>query len=194
MKVWVKKIFIFVAIILWIFSVFALPVAAIEMDFGSDSFRVFAIGQALLISLIIWRFAVEAAIVSAAVLYGVRDLGVLKQVMKLPLFDNAEPLPDLRLKAMVSLLISYFMMVYMYAIVYGLLSKLIPDFLNQENISFISALYFSVVTITTVGFGDIHAVSDIAKLIVVTEILFGVVYTVFLFSIIASFLLKRRTD
>ena len=42
---------------------------------------------------------------------------------------------------------------------------------NQHPISMVTALYFSVATFSTVGFGDVVAVTDIARLVVVTEIL-----------------------
>ena len=42
-------------------------------------------------------------------------------------------------------------------------------------ISFADSLYFSVVTITTLGYGDIHPVSNLGKFIAAGESLFGVV-------------------
>lgn len=42
-----------------------------------------------------------------------------------------------------------------------------------EGWSTINALYFSVVTLATVGFGDLHPTTDVAKLFTVVYILFG---------------------
>ena len=38
---------------------------------------------------------------------------------------------------------------------------------------FLECLYFSVVTFTTLGYGDIHPVSDIGRIIVITEVSIG---------------------
>jgi voltage-gated potassium channel len=59
-----------------------------------------------------------------------------------------------------------------------------------EDWSWIDALYFSVVTLATVGFGDLAPTTNEAKLFTVAYIVFGV-------GIIAAFvseLGKRRTD
>ncbi len=53
-----------------------------------------------------------------------------------------------------------------------------------ENWSIVDSLYFSVVTATTVGFGDITPDTDGAKLFTVVYIIFGI-------SIIGSFLDAR---
>lgn len=50
-----------------------------------------------------------------------------------------------------------------------------------EGWSFIDALYFSVVTLATVGFGDLHPTTDAAKLFTVLYIISGL-------GIIAAFL------
>lgn len=42
-----------------------------------------------------------------------------------------------------------------------------------EGWSFIDSLYFSVVTLATVGFGDLHPTTDVAKLFTVGYILVG---------------------
>ena len=57
-----------------------------------------------------------------------------------------------------------------------------------EGWSPVDALYFSVVTLATVGFGDLHPTTDAAKLFTVLYILFGL-------GVIAAFiseLMKHR--
>jgi hypothetical protein len=59
-----------------------------------------------------------------------------------------------------------------------------------EGWDWIDALYFSVVTLATVGFGDLHPTTDLAKLFTVVYILTGV-------GIIAGFVsevARRRRD
>ncbi len=43
-----------------------------------------------------------------------------------------------------------------------------------EGWSLVDALYFSVVTLATVGFGDLHPTTEIGKLFTVGYILFGI--------------------
>jgi Ion channel. len=60
------------------------------------------------------------------------------------------------------------------------------------ELDLIGGIYFSVITIATVGFGDIVPVSSAARLMVVGEVLLGVAYAVFFFSIIAAFLREKN--
>src|SRR5574337_1001499 len=43
-----------------------------------------------------------------------------------------------------------------------------------EKWTWIQAIYFSTVTLTTVGYGDLHPTTDFARLVTVFYILFGV--------------------
>ena len=54
------------------------------------------------------------------------------------------------------------------------------------------ALYFSIVTMTTTGYGDISPKSGLAKFLVSVQILFGFLYNVLFFSIFASFAGRKR--
>ena len=56
------------------------------------------------------------------------------------------------------------------------------------------ALYFSVVTMTTTGYGDILPRSGLAKLMVSSQILFGFLYGVLFFSIFAGLAGRKRKD
>jgi hypothetical protein len=47
-------------------------------------------------------------------------------------------------------------------------------FMKVEGLAFIDAVYFSVVTVTTVGYGDIHAQTSLGKIMAVLLILTGV--------------------
>lgn len=56
-----------------------------------------------------------------------------------------------------------------------------------ENLSLIDALYFSVITLTTVGYGDISPETDIGKLFTVMYIIAGIA----ILGTFANLLLKR---
>lgn len=57
-----------------------------------------------------------------------------------------------------------------------------------------NALYFSVVSMTTTGYGDIIPKSGWAKLVVCLQILFGFLYNVLFFSIFAGLAGRRRVN
>ncbi len=63
---------------------------------------------------------------------------------------------------------------------------------HVEGWSFIDSLYFSVATITTVGYGDLHPTKDITKIFTMIYILvgFGVVLYI-LTSIVTHFMEKK---
>ena len=59
-----------------------------------------------------------------------------------------------------------------WAIFYSSVSSLIDNQFS-EKLSFVSSIYFSIVTVTTIGFGDIWAKEDIARALIYLHILVG---------------------
>lgn len=57
-----------------------------------------------------------------------------------------------------------------------------------------NALYFSIVSMTTTGYGDISPKSGVAKFVVCVQILFGFLYNVLFFSIFAGLAGRRRSS
>jgi ion channel len=55
------------------------------------------------------------------------------------------------------------------------------------------ALYFSIVSMTTTGYGDISPESGLAKFVVSLQIVFGFLYNVLFFSIFAGLAGRRRS-
>lgn len=63
-----------------------------------------------------------------------------------------------------------------------------------EDWTWIQSLYFSVVTLTTVGYGDLHPTSDASRLFTVGYILLGVSIALAATAVIGRSYLKRRED
>ena len=57
-----------------------------------------------------------------------------------------------------------------------------------------AAVYFSVITITTTGYGDIAPVSGLARAAVCWEVATGLLYQVFVFSLVASLISRSEGE
>lgn len=84
--------------------------------------------------------------------------------------------------------LSYAMTIYLFAVIYRANCNFDSDAFKPTLESLFTSTYFSIVTIATVGYGDILPVSTFARFMVSIEILSGVAYGVFFLSVIASFL------
>lgn len=82
-------------------------------------------------------------------------------------------------------IVNYIAFAMMFAAIY----RAIPDqFAPSRPDSFVHALYFSIITMTTVGFGDITPVTDCARMLVAVEALFGI----FMIAVLLGVLLGQR--
>lgn len=63
-----------------------------------------------------------------------------------------------------------------------------------EKWTWIDALYFTVATLTTVGYGDLHPTSEMSRLFTVFFILIGVSISVAAITIIGSRYLSKREE
>jgi hypothetical protein len=95
---------------------------------------------------------------------------------------------------------SYFLTIYAFAIAFTLVQQQAKVFtpdkaaFGESLNSLVDALYFSIITIATVGYGDITPKTQVARILVSFEVLAGVGYSVFFFSIIAGFIRERDTS
>lgn len=83
----------------------------------------------------------------------------------------------------------YLMLAFTWASIYRLLDVVTPGSfaaLNDRDLSIFDHLYFSVVTLTTLGYGDITPVTDRARSFVMLEAVVGTLYTVVLISRLVS--------
>ena len=63
-----------------------------------------------------------------------------------------------------------------------------------EDWSLVSALYFTVVMLTTVGFGDLHPTTDFTRMITVVFIVVGVAFILGFLNFIMSRTMQRRAE
>ncbi len=75
-----------------------------------------------------------------------------------------------------------------------LLLVAIAGFMFIENMSLIDAIYFSVVTMATVGYGDIHPQTDIGKLLALIIIIGGVGTFLGVIASITDLFVNRREE
>lgn len=80
----------------------------------------------------------------------------------------------------------------LYAFVYSFLGRS-HFFVANMRYSYITALYYSIVTFTTLGFGDIAPRTDLAALIVCTEVILGYMMLGGLISIFSGKLSRRSS-
>lgn len=90
----------------------------------------------------------------------------------------------------------YSVLVIVFAALYRILDLIssVPSFIitwQSRKISFVESLYFSVITMATVGYGDITPLSDLARLIAAVQVVVGILLLLFGFSEILSYTRDR---
>jgi Ion channel len=95
---------------------------------------------------------------------------------------------QVRLTAVMGVLSLYMLMGMLFAFVYGAVDRLggDPFFAGGQAATASNCLYFSFITMTTVGFGDFTARSDLGHTLAIFEALFGQIYLVTVVSLIVS--------
>jgi hypothetical protein len=88
--------------------------------------------------------------------------------------------------------LSYLLQIYLFAIGYRLIYAWDHGAFTEPLINVVPTFYFSIATIATVGYGDIAPKSDLSRAVASLEILTGVAYSVFFFSVAAGFLREPR--
>lgn len=83
--------------------------------------------------------------------------------------------------------VSYLITIYCFALAYSFISNFKPERFKDSIDGMIASLYFSIVTMATVGYGDITPKDWLSRSFVSAEILIGVGFSIFFFSIIAGF-------
>ena len=82
---------------------------------------------------------------------------------------------------------------FCFSVLYPYIARVQGPGAFSADLNLTEALYFSIVTMTTTGYGDISPKSGWAKFVVSLQILFGFLYNVLFFSIFAGFVGRRRS-
>ena len=104
---------------------------------------------------------------------------------------------EVRLTAVLGVLSLYLLLGMFFAFAYVAIDNLggHPFFEDGEEATASACLYFSFITLTTVGFGDLVARSDLGHTLAALEALIGQIYLVTVVSLIVSNLgFSRRTQ
>ena len=93
--------------------------------------------------------------------------------------------PDNETVRLYSLLAVLYVVITFFALTYVWLERASPgEFAELDTRT--DALYFTVVTLGTVGYGDVHPVGQAARLIATTQIAFDLVFVAALLSVFSS--------
>ena len=100
---------------------------------------------------------------------------------------------EVRLEAVMGVLSLYMMLGLLFAFVYGAIDQLggAPFFGNGLEATVARCVYFSFSTLTTAGFGDLTARTDLGHTLTVFEALVGQIYLVTVVSLIVGNLGRR---
>lgn len=85
-----------------------------------------------------------------------------------------------------SVLIMYVGVSFLFAGLYRWVDKLMESPFSKPLSSTIDAMYFSVVTITTLGYGDITPNSAVSKLLVMVESILGVLFLAIMVGLVIA--------
>jgi len=99
-------------------------------------------------------------------------------------------------EAVLGVLCIYLLLGMFFAFAYGAIDRLggAPFFANGGTASTANFLYFSFTSLTTVGYGDFTARTDLGHTLAISEALIGQIYLVTVVSVIVSNLRRRPRD
>jgi hypothetical protein len=97
------------------------------------------------------------------------------------------------IEAVFGVLCLYILLGMFFAFLYGSIDRISGPFFAQDVSATVArCLYFSFTTLTTVGYGDLTATSNLGHTLSVTEALFGQIYLVTVVSVLVSNLARAR--
>jgi voltage-gated potassium channel len=96
---------------------------------------------------------------------------------------------------------TYLMLGLLWALAYVLVNRLVPDSfvftvgpISKQSMVGFNGLYFSFITLSTVGYGDIVPVSSAARMLAMTEAMTGTIYLAVLISRLVALYSSENTN
>jgi hypothetical protein len=102
--------------------------------------------------------------------------------------------PEVTMKTVLGALCIYLYVGLLFALVYGFvdLVQSTPFFVQSDAATSLEYVYFSLVTMATVGYGDYTAAGNVGRMLAVSEALFGQLYLVSVVAILVGNLGRKR--
>jgi voltage-gated potassium channel len=150
---------------------------------GGFCFAVFLFAQ-------LWVLVAEVAYTSAAEAYGFRRTSLFPCLR--PTIERVAR-PPTSMAPSIAGLISYLVMIYGFGVLYTFVSATQAHSFNCGRLSLFDAVYFSLMTAATVGFGDIYPTSILSRSLVMAEVLVNILYLLFVLSVVGAALQSRRS-
>ena len=143
-------------------------------------------------------FLVAMGAISVVVVFASRDVATFLLDSGLLFEEFFQSAAQLLVPAF-AFLTFYSMLVIVFACIYRIIDRFAdgPQFLingGAETITFAQALYFSIITVSTVGYGDVVPMSDSVRVIVAIQIICGILLLLFGFTEIFTYARERLRD
>ena len=206
--------YLFVALLLLIFFV---PVATDLKLFSDAAIR--AIGTSTVLAVGVWSFqgcrraflagmllAATGIVVSIAasafgsVAYGVASMIVFIAFLAVAVLESLRKVlfsAEMSANRLVGAVCIYLMLGVIWALAYAMLHLLAPDSFRLPDAAAAGSMahwnYYSFVTLTTLGYGDVVPVSATARVFAATEAVFGQLYiAIFVAGLVGGFISQHR--
>ena len=152
---------------------------------GLTTFTVDMAGEFTVVGLSIWETSLRLACLSLLVLM------TLKQTLR------PGPVTIYRVMGGIA---GYLLIGYTWVYIYQLLVQLMPEAICFQNAAFGTLsrqpndlVYFSFITLTTVGYGDVHPVHPLVRSMAVAEALLGQLYIAILISTLVGMAIQTKS-
>jgi Ion channel len=150
-------------------------------------------GAAVIAATITWVVRGDIPTGPAAVVNGLLVIAAPLAIAR-GLMEDLRERSDVSASTLMGVLAIYLLAGMFFSFVYGLIGAIDSSSLFSQNASLdrLNELYFSFVTLCTVGYGDLTPASGVTRSFAVGEMLIGQIYLVTVVSLIVSNLPARR--